>query len=29
VVTLDVNGKNVRPRFRSHWIKIYSETERQ
>jgi Cytochrome c554 and c-prime len=29
VVSLDVNGKSVRPRFRSHWIKIYSETERQ
>jgi hypothetical protein len=29
VVALDVNGKKVRPRFRSHWIKIYSEQERK
>ena len=29
VVDLDVNGKQVRPRFRSHWIKIYSEDERK
>jgi hypothetical protein len=29
VVELDVNGKKVRPRFRTHWIRIYSESERQ
>jgi hypothetical protein len=29
IVYLDVNGKRVRPRFRTHWIKIYSESERQ
>ena len=29
VVSLDVNGQKVRPRFRTHWIKIYSESERQ
>jgi hypothetical protein len=29
VVDLDVDGKKVRPRFRTHWIKIYSEAERQ
>jgi hypothetical protein len=29
VVDLDVNGKQVRPRFRSHWIKIYSKDERK
>jgi len=29
VVDLDVNGKKVRPRFRTHWIKIYSEEERK
>jgi len=29
VVYLDVDGKRVRPRFRTHWIKVYSENERQ
>lgn len=29
VVDLDVDGKKVRPRFRTHWIKIYSDAERQ
>jgi hypothetical protein len=29
VVELDVNGKKVRPRLRTHWIRIYSESERQ
>ena len=29
VVELDINGKRVRPRFRTHWIRIYSESERQ
>jgi hypothetical protein len=29
VVELDVNGKNMRPRFRTHWIRIYSVGERQ
>jgi Cytochrome c554 and c-prime len=29
VVYLDVNGKRIKPRFRTHWIKIYSEIERQ
>jgi hypothetical protein len=29
VVELDVNGKTVRPRLRTHWIRIYSESERQ
>jgi len=29
VVELDVNGKKVRPRLRTHWIRIYSEGERQ
>ncbi len=29
VVALDVDGKTVRPRFRTHWIKIYSEAERK
>jgi len=29
VVYVDVNGKRIRPSFRTHWIKIYSETERQ
>ena len=29
VVSLDVDGKKVRPRFRSHWIRVYSEAERQ
>ena len=29
VVDLDIDGKKVRPRFRSHWIKIYSEDERK
>jgi hypothetical protein len=29
VVYLDVNGKRIRPRFRTHWIKVYSEADRQ
>ena len=29
VVELDVNGKTMRPRLRTHWIRIYSERERQ
>ena len=29
VVYLDVDGKRVRPRFRTHWIKVYSEDERK
>jgi Cytochrome c554 and c-prime len=29
VVYLDVDGKRVRPRFRTHWIKVYSEEERK
>jgi hypothetical protein len=29
VVSLVVNGKTIRPRFRTHWIKIYSDSERQ
>jgi len=29
IVYLDVDGKRVRPRFRTHWIKIYSESERR
>jgi Cytochrome c554 and c-prime len=29
VVYLNVDGKKVRPRFRSHWIKIYSAEELQ
>jgi hypothetical protein len=29
VVRVDVNGKLSYPRFRTHWIKIYSESERQ
>jgi hypothetical protein len=29
MVYLDVNGKRIRPRFRTHWIKIYSEMDRQ
>jgi len=29
VVSLDVDGKKVKPRFRTHWIRIYSEAERQ
>jgi hypothetical protein len=29
IVYLDVDGKRVRPRFRTHWIKIYSESEQQ
>jgi hypothetical protein len=29
VVYLNVDGKKVRPRFRSHWIRIYSEQELQ
>ena len=29
VVYIDVDGKKVRPRFRTHWIKVYSEEERQ
>jgi len=28
-IELDVNGKIVRPRLRTHWIRIYSENERQ
>ena len=28
-VDLDVDGKKVKPRFRTHWIKIYSEAERK
>lgn len=29
VVSLSVDGKTVRPRFRTHWIRIYSERDRQ
>jgi cytochrome c1 len=29
VVYIDVDGKRVRPRFRTHWIKVYSEEERK
>ncbi len=29
VVYLNVDGKKVRPRFRSHWIKVYSQDELQ
>jgi hypothetical protein len=29
VVSMDVDGKQVRPRFRTHWIKIYTEDERK
>jgi hypothetical protein len=29
LVYMDVDGKKVRPRFRTHWIKVYSEEERQ
>jgi hypothetical protein len=29
VVYLDVNGERIRPRFRTHWVKTYSEIERQ
>jgi hypothetical protein len=29
VVYLNVDGKKVRPRFRSHWIRIYSQEELQ
>ena len=29
VVSIPVDGKTVRPRFRTHWIKVYSEQERQ
>jgi hypothetical protein len=25
VVFLDVNGKKLNPRFRTHWIKVYPE----
>jgi hypothetical protein len=29
VVQIEINGKEVKPRFRSHWIKVYSEAERK
>jgi hypothetical protein len=29
VVYLDIDGQRIRPKFRSHWIKVYSEEERQ
>lgn len=29
VVYLDIDGQRIRPRFRTHWIKIYSDAERQ
>ncbi|HMI51940.1 MAG TPA: multiheme c-type cytochrome [Candidatus Saccharimonadales bacterium] len=29
VVNLDVDGKKVKQRFRTHWIRIYTESERQ
>jgi predicted CXXCH cytochrome family protein len=29
VVYLDVDGKRVRPRFRTHWIRVYSDEERK
>jgi mono/diheme cytochrome c family protein len=29
VVSLTIDGKTIRPRFRTHWIKIYSEQDRQ
>ena len=29
VVKLDVDGKTIRPRLRTHWIRVYSESERQ
>jgi hypothetical protein len=29
VVYLDVNGKRIWPKFRTHWIKVYSEADRQ
>jgi hypothetical protein len=29
VVSIPVDGKTIRPRFRTHWIKVYSEQERQ
>jgi hypothetical protein len=29
VVNVNIDGKKVYPRFRTHWIKIYSESERQ
>lgn len=29
VVFIDVDGKKVRPRFRTHWIRVYSDEERQ
>ncbi len=28
-VYLTVDGKTIRPRFRTHWIEVYSEQERQ
>jgi hypothetical protein len=27
VVQLDVNGKTIRPRLRTHWIRVYSESD--
>lgn len=29
VVYLDINGQRIRPRSRTHWIKIYSESPNQ
>jgi hypothetical protein len=29
VVSLDIEGKQIPARFRTHWIRIYSEEERK
>lgn len=29
VVYLDIDGQRIRPKFRSHWIKVYSQKELQ